>query len=259
MAKRTCSILGCGKRHRSLGWCEEHYRHARKYGDPLVTPPPRSRESTRKPYVDGLKVCSSCNRGLPLVKFGVRAKTWDGLSGTCKNCLSARGRQYRQEYRESIRIRKRKWYQQNRPKIRAANSRWRLKNAEKVRTYLEQYRADPAHQQIAYERTRAWSIAHPNRVAEHSRRRYALKKAGVATRIPMGLLDAKLAYWGGRCWIAGPRCTVDPETWDHVKPLSKGGPHCLANLRPACKPCNCSKKARWPYPVTGGPAWRVAF
>jgi 5-methylcytosine-specific restriction endonuclease McrA len=88
-------------------------------------------------------------------------------------------------------------------------------------------------------------------MAEHARRRYALKKAGAATRIPVALLAAKLAYWGSRCWIAGPGCTIDPEAWDHVKPLSKGGAHLLANLRPACKSCNSSKSARWPWPTTG--------
>ena len=47
------------------------------------------------------------------------------------------------------------------------------------------------------------------------------------------------------CWMCG--CERDESFHiDHVKPLSKGGWHCLANLRTACGPCNISKGAKWP-------------
>ncbi|MGX7727586.1 HNH endonuclease [Rhodococcus sp. 5G237] len=36
-------------------------------------------------------------------------------------------------------------------------------------------------------------------------------------------------------------------TVDHVKPINKGGPHMLANLRPACGPCNSRKRDQWPF------------
>ena len=57
-------------------------------------------------------------------------------------------------------------------------------------------------------------------------------------------LDDRLSMFSG-CWMCG--CERD-ETFhvDHVKPLSKGGWHCLSNLRPACGPCNLSKGAKWP-------------
>lgn len=57
-------------------------------------------------------------------------------------------------------------------------------------------------------------------------------------------VQARMAMFGGRCWI----CKVGPfEEIDHVKPLSKGGAHLPANLRPACRSCNRSKKDRWPF------------
>lgn len=55
-------------------------------------------------------------------------------------------------------------------------------------------------------------------------------------------LAARMAYFGNRCWI----CAGPFEQVDHVKPLAKGGPHMLANLRPSCAPCNNRKRARWP-------------
>lgn len=33
--KRICSIPGCGKRHKALGWCVPHYRRHLRYGDPV--------------------------------------------------------------------------------------------------------------------------------------------------------------------------------------------------------------------------------
>lgn len=36
MAKRTCSIDGCGGVHVARGWCKKHYHRWARYGDPLV-------------------------------------------------------------------------------------------------------------------------------------------------------------------------------------------------------------------------------
>jgi hypothetical protein len=32
---RICDVPDCGKKHRSLGFCEKHYERAKRYGDPL--------------------------------------------------------------------------------------------------------------------------------------------------------------------------------------------------------------------------------
>lgn len=44
-----------------------------------------------------------------------------------------------------------------------------------------------------------------------------------------------------KCWLCGKTA----QTIDHVKPLSKGGLHVLANMRPACLSCNSRKRNRW--------------
>lgn len=54
-------------------------------------------------------------------------------------------------------------------------------------------------------------------------------------------IAARVAYFGGRCWICGEAGTEI----DHVKPLSRGGSHWPSNLRPACKSCNSRKRSRW--------------
>tara|TARA_R110000823_G_scaffold315088_2_gene445707 strand:+ start:1076 stop:1774 length:699 start_codon:yes stop_codon:yes gene_type:complete len=52
--------------------------------------------------------------------------------------------------------------------------------------------------------------------------------------------------FGGRCWMCGCEATCT----DHVKPLNAKGADLPSNLRPACKPCNSSKGAKWPYPTS---------
>lgn len=68
-------------------------------------------------------------------------------------------------------------------------------------------------------------------------------------------LAARLSMWPG-CW----RCGQSSEQVDHVKPIAAGGPHCLANLRPICAPCNRRKWSTWEGPRAlerSRSSWRV--
>jgi 5-methylcytosine-specific restriction endonuclease McrA len=52
---------------------------------------------------------------------------------------------------------------------------------------------------------------------------------------------ARSALFGNQCWI----CRTVATARDHVKPISKGGPNLLANVRPICGPCNSAKHDLW--------------
>lgn len=155
------------------------------------------------------------------------------------------------------------WQAANRDKVNAQSAAWRAANPEKTREIarkhyyanrdkeLERFRRYHAeHPEIGAawyernkerltERNRAWQAANRAIDAEYKRRRRS--RMGDAV-IPRQLLEAKMSYWGNKCWMCGGPF----EHVDHVKPLAKGGAHVLANLRPSCASCNVKKNARWP-------------
>jgi len=74
----------------------------------------------------------------------------------------------------------------------------------------------------------------------HNRRVRVLDLAPVYP-IPTEKVQARIDYYGGLCYL----CGAPADTIDHVKPISKGGAHIPANLRPACLSCNSSKRDTW--------------
>jgi 5-methylcytosine-specific restriction endonuclease McrA len=118
------------------------------------------------------------------------------------------------------------WNAANREKHLASIDRWRQSNPEKVRVY-----------------NRKTGDRRRSQRAETNRKRKALIRGSVVAEFSCAQLDARMDYWGRKCWMcAGPFQEVD-----HVKPLAAGGAHALCNLRPACKSCNASKGSTWPY------------
>ena len=112
-------------------------------------------------------------------------------------------------------------------------ARWREVNRELVRQQDRQFYAANRRMRIA-------------RAVEQRARRLQAPTVSFTT----DQLRQRLAMYAG-CWICGdPRWTEA----DHVKPLAKGGPHMLANLRPACTTCNRRKGATWPFAPSLGKA-----
>lgn len=230
------------------------------------------------------KRCSRCLEVLAAAAFNKNRRDRSGLSSRCRACDSEYKREHRakrlelhreadrvrykrererrilasREYhsRPDVRERRRELYRANAASFRAKNRAYRTLNrhrvkewkraeyerhSEKIRAYMRAYyAADPARWKAA---VLAWARANPETVNERNRRARARKARAAIGVITAPLLAAKAAYWGHRCWICGDV----PNTWDHVKPLNKGGPHMLANLRPACWSCNSSKSDRWPF------------
>lgn len=80
-------------------------------------------------------------------------------------------------------------------------------------------------------RIRALARAHNTRAA----------RLGLAGFVTAEQLLGRLAMFGGNCYM----CGSSADGFDHVKPLSAGGPHLAANMRPACTSCNSRKGSEW--------------
>lgn len=153
--------------------------------------------------------CTRCGESLPLSAFGMRTDR-PARRTQCKSCVAE---YYRNRYQAQERARdSRAYYQANKERLIAASVACQKRN--------------------------------PGRKAEAKRRRRAATYGSAVGRVTKQMLRDKSDYWAGRCWVCGGRA----DTWDHVKPLSKGGPHILANLRPACRTCNSTKGAKWQGP-----------
>jgi 5-methylcytosine-specific restriction endonuclease McrA len=124
---------------------------------------------------------------------------------------------------DAIRAAQRAKYHKDPSKHRAASRAWAERNRERVREYHKQY-----------------CVAHLAELNEKSRRRRALKLKRCIACFTAVDVDARMSVFGYRCAY----CDGPFEHVDHVIPLARGGLHCLANLRPACRTCNLRKSAK---------------
>jgi len=125
-------------------------------------------------------------------------------------------------------------------KAKARVKAWREANPERWAAWCAQ---DSAR---AVENARQWALANPERASLNSRRAANKRRARKRDQ-SAGPIDyaAVLAEHGMICHI----CTEDIPSldvlhFDHVIPLSKGGPHIAENIRPSHALCNLRKGAR---------------
>jgi 5-methylcytosine-specific restriction endonuclease McrA len=159
------------------------------------------------------KACTKCGLVKPFTEFHKDARKRDGLYSSCKDCwgimTKTAGRQKRASEtaaEREVRLQKKREYDN----ARDNGKRWRERNPEKVRGYWLRYRARLAQAQME----------------------------------PVDL-EAVLRRCGMFCYLCGTpiKSRVDLHI-DHVVPLSRGGAHSEANLRPTHSKCNVRKHNR---------------
>lgn len=197
-----------------------------------------------------MKTCSKCKESRDNVEFRNSRAFRDGKHPACKVC----DRAYRQSRLDIDRQKKRDWYQSHKRRIadsrrlnaddrrKAARAYYAAHAVELRASALRRFRAN---RDLWNARSRDWRARNKSKVIALARRRDARIRALTIGNVSASGLDARAAVFGNRCAYCGGA----HEQWDHAKPLAKGGPHCLANLRPSCKRCNQSKAAKWPWPV----------
>ncbi|MDP9145044.1 MAG: HNH endonuclease [Actinomycetota bacterium] len=206
------------------------------------------------------KTCTKCQTSKPLDEFGLDRNRRDGFNPWCKVCNRANALRVRNENLDRVRQQQRASYQANREVAIARVRAYARRNRDKILDKHRQYYQD--NREVMLAAAAEYKARNPEKVREARRKSIAkrpdyyraLSAANAATRrarlakvvqIPFTQeqLAQRLAYYGNRCWICGNAA----DTLDHVKPIAKGGPNMLANLRPACKSCNSGKCDRWPF------------
>lgn len=192
------------------------------------------------------KACTCCKE-IKLLDGFPAGKQWkDGKHPYCRECKRASDRASYARNREKRSVAARKRYAEKSDEYKARALAWYAANPELVKERAAEWaKANPARRrEIRIASARRRYALNPEQKREAWRRRNAAIRKGVAVyQFTHEDIAAKVAYWGGKCWV----CNAGYEAIDHVKPLNKGGPHMLANLRPICTQCNTRKLDKWPF------------
>jgi len=199
------------------------------------------------------KTCPDCKESLPIGSF--RPKSMAGKTyRLCSTCRRARNLAYYAANKVRISAQAQARYAADPDRYIKAAERYQAANASECRMRADQYRESHREEIAAYRRSwdsenrdarnayhRAWGAENQDKVAGKNARRRALKAAVFSLPFSHVELAGRMAYFGNRCWM----CRGPFEHVDHVKPIAKGGPNILSNLRPACGRCNSSKCDKW--------------
>ena len=194
------------------------------------------------------KVCVACTEVKPISSFRPNRRA-------CKDCLNTeqrlrraanpekakdqRRRSYYKHHEENL-ARMRQYGKDHRPRRREAARAYLEANRDRIRALdRERYAAD---RDRILARNKQWRTDNSElvRAISHSKR-VRRQEAIAGVSFTQQQIRDRMASFGFRCWMCGGPF----EHIDHVKPLALGGPHLLANLRPACAGCNLSNGARW--------------
>ena len=186
------------------------------------------------------KRCTRCGEVKPRSGFHKDKRRRDGLYSWCKMCFNAHVLAMRDPVVEAARGAAYRATPEGHAKAKARVKAWREANPERWAAWCAQ---DSAR---AVENARQWALANPERASLNSRRAANKRRARKRDQ-SAGPIDyaAVLAEHGMICHI----CTEDIPSldvlhFDHVIPLSKGGPHIAENIRPSHALCNLRKGAR---------------
>lgn len=221
---------------------------------------------------DQTKICSKCKKYKLFSEFGRCSKSKLKIKSACKSCLRLQNKEYAKQKRASMSEIDKKnhakkckyWreekiknnpkfyqeeYQKNIEKRRAAARKYYHNNINKCRARLKEYQNKNREKVRIISRN--WKDKNPDKVQkyiennrnlyrESSRKRRAKIKGSTIVYFSTADLMKRMSIFGYKCAY----CKGNFDHIDHVIPISKGGYHCLANLRPACENCNCSKHAK---------------
>jgi len=147
-------------------------------------------------------------------------------------------RAYKENHRERLLQQAKDYYYSHREAKLAYQKEYGLTHKDKVRAYHLKWQR--AHAEKCRVRRLTWQRNNPEKVKEYNLRRHAAKM-GVATE----RIDYKQITIRDRmiCGICHKRVASQDLSFDHIVPLSLGGPHFNNNIQVAHRYCNASRGA----------------
>ena len=225
---------------------KDHYRKSDRYQSTLQSKAMRL-EAKNRPF----RLCAKCGHEGAISDFykfdngrydiycktcsRERAKTWNKKNPERHNELS---KEYYLRHRLAVLIYKKSHRQKNILVERASDKRFYQAHRNKIIEWQKQYRR--TNRALLKEKFKNYRKRKPDIMKGIAQRRYGRERGAPGTVTIQGI-EARLAYWGYRCWV----CGQPYEAIDHVKPLSRGGAQWPANLRPIFRSCNSRKNDKW--------------
>ncbi len=249
MAKGTCTVDGCENDQQCKGLCKpcyrrDYYRRNRErelagmaqwrkdnyeydrqrwadYAEKRWGDDRRARAAATKERVGASeKACTKCGGTKPKSEFHRDPRRVDGLYSWCKSC-----------------------FHQQVASIRTPES----ERERRARHY-----ANPVNVEKQRARHRAWMKANPEKNRGYVNRRRALELAATVGEVDYGQVIERDGMW---CYLCRKDIAALGDLHiDHVVPLSRGGEHSMANLKPTHGRCNQRKKDKLPEELD----WYVA-
>ena len=156
-------------------------------------------------------ICNRCGLDKNLSEFEFRNDR-KAYRKQCRSCVSKHRANYYLKHQDDIKNKSRIWSINNKEKSNASKKSWAKKHPDKVKEAIK--------------------------LCQHKRN--AIMRGAEAEKFSINDI---IKTYGNICYYCGGGKF---EHIDHYIPLSKGGGHILANVRPACASCNLRKGSKNP-------------
>jgi 5-methylcytosine-specific restriction endonuclease McrA len=192
----------------------------------------------------GLKRCSMCRQIKSIFQFSRRKAASDGLRSNCKCCDKVYHDKYRSDPENVARELAvgRAWKRRNKEHRRKYMKRWLKENKGLMQTLRRNWHLAHKEEENAKsrERVREWEIANRERCRTRLRLRRAKERGSEGSHTEEQWLQL-VALLDNRCACCRKKKKL---SLDHIKPVTWGGSHYLANVQPLCRKCNSTKGDR---------------
>lgn len=223
---------------------------------------------------EGYAHCSRCKEMKAIIDFYPNRTNKRGVSTYCKLCSREARAEYasnnrlaesrkalrwrlanperakeiakktRTKHRDKRMAETKEWKASHRERVRVLDSGYRQRNQDKIREAARSaYHANP---KIFLDRTRAYNKKYPEKTRLRRANNCAVRRARIAAaRVERVSYKTILERDKGICHICGLPIGNEKYNFDHVIPLSKGGPHSTDNIRLSHATCNFKKGAKY--------------